>query len=104
METTEKFKQVYQPSEAVVAREVQGEFLLIPVMAGTEKEEEDAIFTLNETGRAIWKKLDGKTSLETITSLLAQEFEGDPSEISRDVLGLSGELLKRRMIVEVTGG
>jgi hypothetical protein len=93
-------KNVYAPSEDVVAREIQGEFIIIPITSGVG-DLEDEIFTLNETGRAIWDKLDGKKSLKEIVGELALDFEGSVSDIEKDILGLTEELLKRKMLVEV---
>lgn len=91
---------VYVPSEDVVAREIEGELIIVPLVAGIA-DIEDELFTLNETGKAIWKQLDGIKNLSGIISSLAQDFEAAPGEIERDVLGLIEELVKRRMIIEV---
>jgi hypothetical protein len=93
-------KNVYKPSEDVVARNVQGEFVIIPIASGIGESEAD-IFSLNEPGRAIWEKLDGKKSLKEISRSLAREFEGSVADIESDVLGLTRELLKRRMLVKL---
>ena len=92
---------VYKPSEDVVAREIQGEFIIIPIASGIG-DLEDEIFTLNETGRAIWEKLDGKKSLKEIAAALSQEFQAPLEGIEQDVSGLTEELLKRRMLVEAS--
>ena len=89
---------VYALSEEVVAREIQGEFIIIPITSGAA-DEEDALLTLNETGKALWDKLDGKKNLKKIVSELCTEFDGPEEEISKDVLGLTEELLKRKMVV-----
>jgi len=89
----------YKPSEDVVAREVQGEFIIIPITSGIG-DLEDEIFSLNETGRAIWAKLDGKKALKGIVRELESEFEFETGEIEKDVLGITEELLKRKMLVE----
>lgn len=91
---------IYVPSDEVVAREIQGEFIIIPVTSGVGNLE-DAIFTLNETGRAIWDRLDGKMSLEKVVENLSAEWEAPAEEIEKDVIGLMAELLKRKMLVEV---
>jgi len=91
---------IYKPSEDIVARDIQGELIIIPITSGIG-DLEDEIFTLNETGRAIWEKLDGKKTLKEIAQELARDFEGSLEEIEKDVLGLIRELLKRRMLVEV---
>lgn len=93
---------VYVPSEDVVAREIEGEMIIVPLVAGMG-DMEDELFTLNDTGKAIWRSLDGKTDLRAVLAVLAEEYEAATGEIERDVLGLVEELLKRRMLVEATG-
>ena len=99
MEPTVNLDSTYMPSQDVVAREIQGEFIIIPIVSGIG-DLEDEIFTLNETGRAIWNKLDGKRSLKESAEQLNSEFEGNIEEIEKDIIGLTTELLKRRMVVE----
>lgn len=91
---------IYMPSEDVIAREVQGEFIIVPITSGVG-DLEDEIFALNETGRAIWDKLDGKKTLKQIAEGQSQNFTAPLEEIEKDVSGLIEELLKRRMLVEV---
>ena len=88
---------IYVPSENVVAREIEGELIIIPLVSGIGDVEDD-LFTLNETGREIWKRLDGKKNIGTIIDELAKEFEGPKKEIERDVLGLASELVKRGIL------
>jgi len=90
---------VYTPSEDVVAREIEGELILVPLAAGIG-DMEDALYTLSGTGRAIWKQLDGKTSLRSVATALAEKYQARPKEIEKDVLGLVKELFKRRFLVE----
>lgn len=99
MEAKASLDKVYKPSEDVVARDVQGEFVIIPITSGIG-DLEDEIFSLNETGRAIWDKLDGKKSLKNIAAELSEEFEAPLEEIERDCMGLVEELLKRRIVIE----
>lgn len=91
---------LYIPSEDVVAREIEGELIIIPLTAGIG-DMEDELFTLNETGKAIWQRLDGKQDLKGVVAALTQEYESQVSEIERDVLGLVEELVRRRMVVEL---
>ncbi len=92
---------VYTPSEDIVAREIEGELIIVPLVAGIG-DLEDELFTLNETGREIWNLLDGNRSLEDVTSELVQSYDSPTNEIEKDVLGLVQELVNRRMLVEVT--
>ena len=100
MEAQVDLNSIYGPSEDVVARDVHGEFIIIPITSGVSESDEE-IFSLNETGRAIWNKLDGKKMLKDVVNDLSEEFEAPNEEIQKDVLGLADELLKRRMLVEV---
>jgi hypothetical protein len=90
---------IYVPSEDVVVREIEGELIIVPLVSGIG-DIEDELFTLNETGRTIWDKLDGKRSLKKVIKELSEEFEAPAGEIEKDVAGLVEELLKRRMLVE----
>jgi hypothetical protein len=94
---------IYAPSDDIVAREVEGELIIIPLAAGIG-DLEDELFTFNETGRAIWERLDGRSSLAQIAQELAVVFEAPAAEIEQDVCGLAEELLKRRIVVEVKDG
>jgi len=99
MEQSVNLNKVYAKSEDVVAREIQGEFIIIPVTSGIA-DMEDELFSLNESGKAIWEKLDGKKALKEIVQELTAEFEAPNEQIENDVTGIAGELLKRRMLVE----
>ena len=100
METNVEFDGVYILSDDIVAREIEDELIIIPLVSGIG-DIEDELFTLNETGRAIWNRFDGQKSLRDIVKELSTEFEGPSGEIEKDVIGLVGELLKRKMVVEV---
>jgi hypothetical protein len=100
METNVDLNGIYAPSEDVAARDVHGEFIIIPISSGVG-DSEDAIFSLNNFGKVIWDKLDGKTSLKQVAGALALQFKGSVAQIEKDVLGLAQELLKRKMIVAI---
>ena len=92
---------VYKPSDDVVAREIEGEIIIVPLVAGIG-DMEDELFTLNDTGKAIWDQLDGRRSLAGVVAALIPEFEeAEDGAIERDVLGLVAELVQRRMLVAV---
>jgi len=91
----------YTPSDDVVAREIEGELIIVPIASGIG-DIEDERFTLNDTGRAIWTELDGKRNLKDVVELLSAEFKEPADEIERDVVGFVEELVKRGILVEVT--
>jgi hypothetical protein len=69
----------YIASEDVVAREIEGEFILVPLASGIG-DMEDEIYTLNETA-------------------LKTEFEARPGEIEEDIAGLVNVFFERKMVV-----
>ena len=91
----------YAPSEDVVAREIEGELIIVPLVAGIG-DMEDELYTLNATGKAIWARLDGKDKLRDVVAQLSREYEAPSGEIEMDVMGLVEELLRRRMLIEVS--
>ena len=99
MSTTVTLDAVYVPSEDVVAREIEDELIIVPLAAGIGDADHE-LYTLNETGQAIWERLDGTRSLRAVAAELAAAYEAPAGDIERDVLGLVGELVRRRMLVE----
>lgn len=92
-------KDVFSISEDVVAREIEGELIIIPLKAGVGNIEEN-LYTLNATGREIWKNLDGEKTIGGIAETLGERFNSDPGIIIKDIIGLISELLKRRMVTK----
>ena len=103
MEKKLVLESIFAPSEDVVAREVQGEFLIIPITSGIAESDEE-IFTLNETARVVWNNLDGKRTLRALIDKLSVEFDSPVAEIENEVWGFTEELLKRKMLIEVKRG
>jgi hypothetical protein len=92
----------YIPSGDIVVREIEGELIIVPLVSGIG-DMEDELFTLNETGRAVWERLEHRRPLRDVVGELSSEYEASPGEIERDVIGLVEELLKRKIIVAVQG-
>ena len=86
------------PSEDIVARVIEGELVIVPLAAGIG-DMEDELYTMNETGKAIWDRLDGVRTLRQIASELAAEYGATAAEIEGDVIGLVTELRRRKMVV-----
>lgn len=86
------------PSEDVVARMIEDELIIVPLVAGIG-DMDDELYTMNETGKAIWSHLDGEKSLRTLAEELATEFDAPLDKIEKDVLGLMTELMRRKMVV-----
>lgn len=100
MSTTVNIDAVYAVSDEVVARDIEGEIVIVPLTSDVG-DMEDELYTLNETGKDIWNRLDGKTSLKVMVDQLSNEYDASFQEIKTDVLGLMKEFLNRKFIVEV---
>jgi len=100
MNAKAKLDGVYAPSEDIVARSIEGELIIVPLVAGIG-DLEDELYSLNETGKAIWDRLDGKKSLKEVLAELSAGFEAPAGEIEKDLLGLVEELVRRKILVEV---
>jgi hypothetical protein len=81
-----------------VAREIEGEVIIIPLVSGIG-DEEDELYTLNPTGQAIWRKLDGQRTLKDVAALLAGEFDAPLAELENDVLGFASAMVRRGILV-----
>jgi len=88
---------VCKRSGDVVAREIEGEILIVPLVAGIG-DAEDELYTLNETGHAIWQKLDGQRTLKDVAMSLVDEFEAPLEEVEKDVIGFADELTRRGIL------
>lgn len=84
-------------SDDIVSREIEGELIIVPIASGIG-DNEDELYTLNETGRSIWERIDGKRSLKNIADDLSIEYAAPLDIITRDVLGLVGELNRRKIV------
>jgi hypothetical protein len=85
------------PSQDVVAREIEGEIIIVPLVAGIG-DADDELYTLNETARAIWERLDGKRTLGDVAAELAEEFDAPPEVLEADVLGFASEMVGRGIL------
>jgi len=85
------------PSAEIVEREIEGEILIVPLVAGIGNAD-DELYTLNQTGQAIWGKLDGQRTLREVASALAAEFGVPPPELEDDDLGFAKELTERGIL------
>jgi predicted deacylase len=85
------------PSDDVVAREIEGEIIIVPLVAGIG-DADDELYTLNETGHAIWRRLDGEHTLDQIVAELAGEYDVEPDVIQADVLGFAAAMTERGIL------
>jgi hypothetical protein len=85
------------PSDDVVAREIEGEIIIVPLVAGIG-DADDELYTLNETAHELWNRLDGQRTLGDVAVALGEEFSAPLEEIQTDVLGFATEMAARRIL------
>ncbi len=92
---------IYAPSEDAVTRVIEGDLIIVPLACGIG-DADDELYTLNETGRAIWQRLDGRRPLGEIAAELTGEFEAPYEAIAADILGFVEEMVRRRLLVVIS--
>lgn len=98
MDATMNGRTVVVPSGDVVAREIEGELIIVPLRAGVG-DLEDELYALNDTGKAVWALLDGERTVDQVVDALDAGFDAPRDEIERDVRGLLEELRARAIVV-----
>ena len=86
-----------QPSQGVVAREIEGEIVIVPVTAGIG-EAEDELYTLNETGQAS-AKAGWTANAERRGGVPGERVHLSADELESDVLGFDSQLAQRGILV-----
>lgn len=103
MSRDRSIEKIFAISENIVAREIEGELIIVPLTSGIGNIEDD-LYSLNDTGRAIWDLIDGRRSLREIAAELSKQYNASPDDIEKDVQGLTAELRKRGIIISISKG
>ena len=93
---------IYSKNADFVQREVAGECILIPVRR--QLTDVNSLYVLNETGAALWRRIDGKTPLQDIATDFLNEFDVTQAQIEKDVASLIEDLLSIHAIQEAGPG
>ena len=88
---------VLEPSPKVVARLIEDELIIVPIEDGFA-DLNDALFSLNETGKAVWEKLNAHKTVRGICEELENEFNASFDEIKKDVTDLLAELIRKKLV------
>ena len=75
---------VVLPATDVVARDVAGQHLLVPIRSGIAGI--DSIFTADEVGSFLYARLDGRRDAASLARLVSEAYEVDEERALRDVL------------------
>jgi hypothetical protein len=84
-------------SQDVVAREIEGDIIIVPLVAGIG-DADDELYTLNETGHAIWQYLDGRRTLGEVICMLREEYEAPEGALEADVVGFASDMVRRGIL------
>ena len=74
----------------MVARQIAGETILVPVRQ--KAEDLESLYTLNETAARIWELIDGTCTLEEIRDQVVVEYDASIEEVWQDIIELIGQL------------
>ncbi len=86
-------------SQDFVQRNVAGECLLIPIRRRLA--DVNSLYVLNETGAAVWERLDASRSIADIAVDLLAEYDVPSEQLERDLRELINDLLSIQAIQEV---
>jgi Coenzyme PQQ synthesis protein D (PqqD) len=91
---------IYARSPGYVSREVAGEFILVPIRRRLN--EVASLYVLNETGAALWRRIDGKRSAREVIAAFSEQFAVTSEQIEKDFNSLIEDLLSINAIEEAS--
>ncbi|MGQ0809742.1 MAG: PqqD family protein [Nitrospiraceae bacterium] len=91
---------VYVKNSDFVQRDVAGECILVPIRR--QLTDVNSIYVLNETGAALWHRIDGKRSVQDIVEEVCQEFEVTADQLMQDFATLLDDLRSIKAIESIT--
>lgn len=83
-------EQTFIRSQSVVARNVAGETLIVPIRARVG--DLASIYSFNGTGSLIWKLLELPKTVSELAAAVAQEYQVDIFEAQKDVADFVGQM------------
>jgi hypothetical protein len=81
---------VYRRSTDVVARQVGGESILVPIRHNVGNL--DYVYTLNAVAARVWSLLDGTRTIDAVVSDVCDEFDIDRGTALADISTLVSDL------------
>lgn len=92
------FTQVYARDPSIVARQIAGEMILVPIRQNVGDLE--SIYLLNDTALFTWQLLDGSHNLAYIRDRIVQEYTVDDLQAGQDLLELIADLKRVGAVVQ----
>jgi hypothetical protein len=96
----EVLARVYARSERMVARQISGECILVPIVG--RGADVDSIYTLNRVGAFIWEHLDGVRTGEEVVDLLTRRFTVERSIACADYAEFIDTLASIHAVSQIT--
>lgn len=90
---------IFKKHSELVEREIEGEILVIPIMAGVGDADAN-MYSFNNQGAAIWGLIDGKTSVGEIADRLCEEYEVTRDRALAETITFMEDLAARNLILE----
>ncbi len=91
---------IYTKHPDYVQRDVAGECILVPIRRTLS--EANNIYVLNETGAALWHRIDGQRTAQDIVTDFCNEYEVATDQLAKDFTSLLDDLLSIQAVEEVT--
>ncbi|MFA5169026.1 MAG: PqqD family protein [Candidatus Omnitrophota bacterium] len=77
-------KKVIKKSNEVVAREIEGKVILMPLYKSSK--DLNCIYTLSETASHAWRLMDGKSTLGEIKAKMTQKFNVTEDKAEKELV------------------
>lgn len=91
---------IYMRNPDFVQRDVAGECILVPIKR--QLSDVNSIYVLNDTGAALWNRIDGKRSVRDIHADFFEEYDVTVEQLRQDFETLLADLLSIHAIEEVS--
>ena len=89
---------VYTKNADYVQRDVAGECILVPIRRRLT--DVNSIYVLNETGAALWNRIDGRRTTQDIMTEFCEEYDVSSEQLIQDFSTLLDDLLSIQAIEE----
>jgi Coenzyme PQQ synthesis protein D (PqqD) len=90
---------IYTKHPDYVQRDVAGECILVPIRRTLT--EANSIYVLNDTGAALWNRIDGRRTAQDIVADFCNEYEAAADQVAKDFTLLLDDLLSIQAVEEI---
>lgn len=90
---------IYTRHPDYVQRDVAGECILVPIRRTLT--EANSIYVLNDTGAALWNRIDGQRTAQDIVTDFCNEYEVSTDQVAKDFTLLLDDLLSIQAVEEI---